>query len=144
MPILSDASIDELRANVVRVLPALTECSEAEHLNKIKWAEIDPPFVAMVCSDFQEADWGVANLSEEGNVDLYYVAQVVGDSSGLRAAINTLVDRFWPADVLTTMQVLGLDAPRYDDDLDVNQLLASAGRSQRAGMVRLRCLVQKV
>jgi hypothetical protein len=98
----------------------------------------------MVCSDFQEADWGLVNLSEEGNVDLYYVAEAIGDSAGLRAAINSLVDRFWPADVLTTMQVLGVDAPRYDDDLDVNQLLASAGRSQRAGMVRLRSLVQKV
>jgi hypothetical protein len=134
-------AIDELRAVYVAAVPDVTEVTEAEHLDLVDWLDIAVPYGVILCSEFERAEAGLANLSFEFEVDLWHVLQVSGASAGLRSVLETLIDAFWPPRATGHFQVLDVLAWGYGAEDGPNELFRSADRLQRAGYVRLLCQI---
>jgi hypothetical protein len=135
--------VTELRAKIAATWPELLLDSsagilEAEHADMIAWSDLAVPFAVILLDEVAESPSPLDEIWYRPEVEIYYVTQVTGGSSGLRSKLSALQAALKPADgagaePLTEGQVL--DVPRFGWGafLIPNQVLRDAGRSQRAG-----------
>lgn len=139
------AFVEELNSVAQTVWPDCKPggCWYAERINMEAFAGLELPLSVVQIGPLRRvATAGIANLTFEVVVAFWRVVTVDGDSSGfaLWGSLNDLVNAVTPGEPFTMSKMRGIEEVSLDDDLPPNQVLRSANRSQRAGMVSVRLL----
>lgn len=114
---------------------------EVEHQQMIPWADLTPPCSAILISSMPKTDdWGMTWNAYEPRVELYYVANVAGDSSGIRAKLEAMRDALLTTG-LTSGQVLDVEDLCWSDDLEANIVMIQKDYAQRAGRLIVHCVI---
>lgn len=113
---------------------------EAEALEQIPWAELSPPYAAILLGDMVGADWAADSQCFEVLVEVYYVGAVTGKSTALRAKLQALFDALFAAP-LTSGQLLEVTEMTYRSTLPPNMIFAEKGYTHRACRLTAKVLV---
>lgn len=115
---------------------------EAEHAEQIPWEDLTPPYAVIAMAEMPEEDVGLANLAYAIPCEIYYVSEVKGHSSSIRAKLETLRSYLWnPANTLSTGQVWDIPELTWSRTLEPNVIFQQKRMKHRAGRVRVVCLV---
>lgn len=138
-----EPAITEIRTLVKATWPEVTGVLDAEHVSLIPWGDLTLPFAVILITEMQGqgGTWGTNRLSFEARVEIFYVAETTGKAISLRGKLMSMANALWPDDPLTEAQTLDINRISWSDDLMANQILRSANRSQRAGVVEAAVLI---
>jgi hypothetical protein len=134
--------ISDLKDQILAVWPEVSMAIDAEHASRIPWATLTLPYAVLLIPEWPRSSEGPVNaLVFEPTAYVFYVAETGGKAVALREKLVDLTNVLWPDDPLTTGQVWGIGDISVGDDLPPNRIFVDANRSQRAGMVAVKCLV---
>lgn len=118
---------------------------EVDHLDMLPWQDIKPPYAVISISSMPQDTENAAtdSLSYMPVVEIYYVGDVAGPRSPIRAKLEDLRDVLWTGP-LEIGQVWNIPSLDWSSGLEANQILAGKGMSQRAGRIEVAILIGEV
>ncbi len=115
---------------------------EDEHLLMIPWADLVPPY-AVICinnAPVDDAEWGTANQVYAVTPHVYYVAEISGDSTPIRAKLETLRDALILASI-TNGQIIDVTELTWSEELEANKIFSAKEYTHRAGRLAVDVIV---
>jgi len=115
---------------------------EDEHQKMIPWADLTPP-TAAICVDtvpVDDGEWGTANQVYEMNVGIYYVGEITGDGTPIRAKLETLRDALLAGDI-SNGQIIDVTDLTWSDELEPNKVFMAKEYTHRAGRLTVQVIV---
>jgi hypothetical protein len=134
--------IDAVRTQAIVPCPEVIPNGiwEAEHAGMIPWAQLTPPYMAVVWRPRSDATFGIASLAYRFPLTLFYVAEIFGPSGTLRAKGEALRDQFFAHDIGPGLVTDVLET-RHDMDVPANPVMAEKNTTFRMEMVVFDVLV---
>ncbi len=139
------ALIINLRAAMAATFPDLKADGifQYEQLDRIPWADLTPPYGAIVVSKWQAAaDWGAANFAMVSQIELIRVQAESGDTS--LATIPDNLELLWQYLInnrLPNVNTLSFPLLDWGDEIPGNEIFADKNYRYRAGRLVIEVLL---
>ena len=140
-----DQSIVDMRAIIATTCPEVvaTGIWENEQAEMVPWDVLQVPYAVIVVNSLTESqEYSADSPCFEASVEVYYVAEVHGDSSGLRPKMELLRQAFLASGAMSaSAQVISVKDMSWSNNLAPNALLISKDYVQRAARIVVDILV---
>ena len=144
MSINTQDFLEDVRAQVAQVWPEVLHAGggviDAERIDMEEWKRLTLPVAVILIESLPRGMAALDCLVFAPDVVIWYVASTEGNADSLRGKLDLLVSHFWPNDPLVEGQCQDIGDVSWSDDLTPNQVFRAANRSQRCGMVVLKCM----
>lgn len=135
---------DSLRSVVAGAWPEVTRVLNVAQATRKTWQTLSQqlPYAVIVADSFPRSTNGPVCLDcREPVIKIYYVAQTKGLEDALTDKLEALAAVLYPSNPLAIGRTMLIEETSTADELLPNQVFTDANRSQRAGVVAVRCMV---
>lgn len=136
---------DDLRTSIRRVWPetATTQTGiyETDHIDKIAWESLTPPYAVICIESFPETDQGSSDtVNYMPEPQIWYVMAVAGPLTAMRDKLSALKDDLL-TNTFTNFELWNVPMVEYSRTLQPNNIFAEKRMPHQAGRVTARCFV---
>ncbi len=132
----------DLRAILRATWPEVTANGifESDHVERLAWEKLTPPYAVIHIPDFPEADWSRDTLCYEPDVHIYYVAATSGPLDALRDKLDAARLALIAAEPTHTQitEVYGLST---SNPASADEVLSGKRMPHQAGRISCKCLI---